>query len=100
MLYNPVRALAIDTTSLTAALRLTRYIPQAVLNEQRRSVVGFSVTGIIIKHVGACFLFVNAAYLGEHYPVVLYGLFNVVQHSFFMYQLRVELVCCGVRCAR
>ena len=56
------------------------------LNFKRKSVRGFSTTGIVIKLVGASFLFMNAYMTGELISVVLYGLFNVLQHSIFMIQ--------------
>jgi len=64
----------------------SRYIPQAQLNYQRKSIKGFNTTGIIIKLFGACFLTVNAFLIGESLPVICYGLFNVIQHSLFMVQ--------------
>ncbi len=73
-----------------------RYIPQTVYNFKRKSVHGFSTTGIIIKHIGASFLFVNSILLGgkfaicvtneENISVAMYGLCGVVQHSIFMIQ--------------
>jgi len=66
-----------------------RYLPQIALNFSRKSVRGFSATGIIIKHVGASFLFVNSLFIGEVLAVVLYGLCNVVQHSMFMCQFSI-----------
>lgn len=63
-----------------------QYIPQAYKNWKRKSIKGFSTTGIVIKLVGAAFLMVNAFLLGEPSPVVLYGLFNVIQHSIFIFQ--------------
>eukprot|EP00475_Leptophrys_vorax_P041245 TRINITY_DN777_c0_g1_i3.p1 TRINITY_DN777_c0_g1~~TRINITY_DN777_c0_g1_i3.p1 ORF type:complete len:274 (-),score=51.87 TRINITY_DN777_c0_g1_i3:1066-1887(-) len=63
-----------------------QYIPQAIKNYRRQSVKGFSTTGIIIKLVGAAFLAVNAYILGESAPVVLYGVFNIIQHSIFVVQ--------------
>jgi len=64
-------------------------LPQIFLNFRRKSVRGFSTLGIIIKHVGASFLFINALFTGENVAVVLYGLCNVVQHSIFMFQFAV-----------
>jgi len=67
-------------------------------------VKGFSSLGIIMKHVGASFLVVNAILthgnsrehrtsilmtfisLIENLPVVVYGGVNVVQHSLFLIQ--------------
>jgi len=63
-----------------------QYIPQCWLNYQRKSVVGFSTSGIIIKFVGASFLFVNTYVSGEVFSVVAYGLFNVTQHCIFLLQ--------------
>mmetsp|Transcript_75650 Transcript_75650/g.67863 ORF Transcript_75650/g.67863 Transcript_75650/m.67863 type:complete len:241 (+) Transcript_75650:96-818(+) len=63
-----------------------QYAPQAIKNFQRQSTEGFSSTGIIIKLVGAAFLMINAYLTGETASVVLYGVFNVVQHSIFMFQ--------------
>jgi len=63
-----------------------QYIPQMWLNFKRSSTRGFSSLGIIIKLVGACFLFVNAWVIGETVSVVLYGFSNVLQHSVFMLQ--------------
>lgn len=63
-----------------------QYLPQAWLNYQRKSVKGFSTSSIVIKLIGAAFLFVNATWTGEALPVICYGLFNVMQHSIFMVQ--------------
>jgi uncharacterized protein with PQ loop repeat len=63
-----------------------QYIPQIILNYKRKSVSGFSTSGIIIKLVGASFLAINAHLTGEAIPVVLYGLLNIAQHSIFMFQ--------------
>jgi len=63
-----------------------QYLPQAWLNFTRKSVVGFSSVGIVIKHVGASFLLVNALMTHEALPVVVYGLVNVIQHSIFIIQ--------------
>jgi len=41
-----------------------RYVPQALLNFQRKSMYGFSASGVLLKHLGACFLFVNAYITG------------------------------------
>lgn len=65
---------------------LLQYIPQMYLNYKRKSVRGFSTTGIIIKLVGASFLLMNSYMTGELLAVVLYGLTNVFQHSVFMIQ--------------
>eukprot|EP01084_Bolivina_argentea_P230601 389039_1 len=75
---------------MTATLCFTvQYAPQALQNFQRKSTKGFSSTGIIIKLVGAAFLMVNAHLTGETTSVVLYGVFNVIQHSIFMYQFAI-----------
>lgn len=63
-----------------------QYMPQAYKNYTRKSCHGFSSSGIVIKLVGAAFLMVNSYLLGELSSVILYGLFNVVQHSAFMIQ--------------
>jgi len=63
-----------------------QYLPQTYLNWKRKSVVGFSAPAIVLKLFGGCFLFINAWVTGEAYPVVLYGLCNTVQHSYFMFQ--------------
>jgi len=65
---------------------LLQYVPQMYLNYKRKSVRGFSTTGIIIKLVGASFLLMNSYMTGELLAVVLYGLTNVFQHSVFMIQ--------------
>eukprot|EP00026_Physarum_polycephalum_P017702 Phypoly_transcript_19011.p1 GENE.Phypoly_transcript_19011~~Phypoly_transcript_19011.p1 ORF type:complete len:228 (+),score=6.77 Phypoly_transcript_19011:96-686(+) len=63
-----------------------QYLPQAWLNFRRKSVKGFSTHGIIIKLLGASFLLVNSYLNGETFPVIFYGLVNVVQHSVFIFQ--------------
>ncbi|KAL0481458.1 hypothetical protein AKO1_011226 [Acrasis kona] len=63
-----------------------QYAPQAVLNYKRKSVSGFSTTGILIKLLGAVFLGVNAILTGEALPVTVYGVFNILQHLIFMVQ--------------
>jgi len=65
---------------------LLQYVPQIMWNFTRKSVKGFSPTGIVIKLVGASFLLINAFLTGENTAVILYGLCNVVQHSIFMLQ--------------
>eukprot|EP01084_Bolivina_argentea_P249077 416816_1 len=75
---------------MTATFCFTlQYAPQAIQNFQRKSTKGFSSTGIIIKLVGAAFLMINAYLTGETTSVVLYGVFNVIQHSIFMYQFAI-----------
>jgi uncharacterized protein with PQ loop repeat len=66
-----------------------QYIPQAIKNYKRQSVQGFSTSGIIMKLLGAAFLTINAYILGEAPPVILYGLFNVIQHSIFVVQFAI-----------
>lgn len=66
-----------------------QYAPQAILNYQRKSTKGFSSNGIIIKLIGAAFLMINAYLTGETASVVLYGVFNVIQHSIFMLQFAI-----------
>jgi len=63
-----------------------QYLPQTWLNFRRKSVKGFSTTGIVIKLIGASFLLVNSYLNGETFPVIFYGLVNVVQHSIFILQ--------------
>lgn len=63
-----------------------QYLPQTYLNFRRKSVKGFSTLGIIIKLAGASFLLVNSFLVGEAFPVIFYGLINVVQHSIFILQ--------------
>jgi len=63
-----------------------QYLPQTYLNFQRKSVKGFSTLGIIIKLFGASFLLVNSYLNGETFPVIFYGLINVIQHSIFILQ--------------
>ena len=63
-----------------------QYIPQTILNFKRKSVSGFSTTGIIIKLAGASFLLMNSILVNEAFPTTLYGLCNVIQHSVFMLQ--------------
>eukprot|EP01094_Clydonella_sp_ATCC50884_P023950 TRINITY_DN5882_c0_g1_i3.p1 TRINITY_DN5882_c0_g1~~TRINITY_DN5882_c0_g1_i3.p1 ORF type:complete len:242 (+),score=61.98 TRINITY_DN5882_c0_g1_i3:326-1051(+) len=67
---------------------IIQYIPQMVLNSTRKSMYGFSFHGILIKHLGACFLFVNTFVTAEADPVVIYGLFNVLQHTVFIIQFQ------------
>eukprot|EP00727_Mastigamoeba_balamuthi_P004316 m51a1_g13882 hypothetical protein (234) ;mRNA; r:653240-654492 len=63
-----------------------QYVPQIWHNYGRKSVEGFSTSSIIIKLVGAAFLAVNSALLGEALPVFMYGIGNLMAHSMFMYQ--------------
>jgi uncharacterized protein with PQ loop repeat len=71
---------------LAAICFTIQYFPQAILNFQRKSVSGFSTLGIVVKLIGASFLGVNAYLTGESIPTILYGVFNITQHSVFMYQ--------------
>ena len=63
-----------------------QYLPQAYKNYTRSSVVGFSASGILMKLVGAGFLFFNSYYTGEAIPVIFYGVFSLLQHLFFVCQ--------------
>ncbi|KAG2392617.1 hypothetical protein C9374_011342 [Naegleria lovaniensis] len=63
-----------------------QYLPQAYLNHKRKSVKGFSTTGILLKLVGASYLGVNSFLMGEALSVGLYGTLNILQHSVFMIQ--------------
>src|SRR5690606_24845103 len=65
------------------------YIPQTYHNYKRKNVFGFSALGVIIKLIGASFLAVNSYFLEQPTSVVLYGFFNVAQHSFFMLQFAI-----------
>mmetsp|Transcript_16846 Transcript_16846/g.27865 ORF Transcript_16846/g.27865 Transcript_16846/m.27865 type:complete len:296 (+) Transcript_16846:136-1023(+) len=56
-----------------------QWIPQIMLNFNRKSVQGFSPSGAAMKWVGACFLLVNSYTASEPLPVVLYGVLNTVQ---------------------
>jgi uncharacterized protein with PQ loop repeat len=62
------------------------YIPQTFHNWKRKNMFGFSALGVVIKLIGAAFLAVNSYFLNQPTSVVLYGFFNVAQHSFFMIQ--------------
>ena len=66
-----------------------QYAPQAWLNYKRKSVKGFSTTGILIKLIGAAYLGVNSALMGEEFSVVVYGAFNIAQHLIFMFQFTI-----------
>jgi hypothetical protein len=43
-------------------------MPQTILNYKRKSVAGFSTSGIIIKLIGSCFLIINAWVSGGTSP--------------------------------
>lgn len=76
-----------DVLGYIASLCFTlHYIPQTFHNWKRKNMFGFSALGVIIKLIGAAFLAVNSYFLGQPTSVVLYGFFNVAQHSFFMIQ--------------
>jgi uncharacterized protein with PQ loop repeat len=81
-----MRYIAHITGMVAALCFFVQYVPQMWLNYQRKHVKGFSKLGIVIKHVGASFLWVNSMILGETFSVISYGLFNVLQHSTFMLQ--------------
>jgi len=66
-----------------------QYIPQAWKNYQRKSIHGFSTTGIIIKLIGASFLMSNSILTNENINVVCYGVFGVLQHSLFVLQFSI-----------
>ncbi|EFC48980.1 predicted protein, partial [Naegleria gruberi] len=66
-----------------------QYLPQAYLNYKRKSVKGFSTTGILLKLIGSAYLGVNSYLMGEALSVVLYGAFNIAQHIIFMIQFTV-----------
>jgi uncharacterized protein with PQ loop repeat len=74
---------------LASLLFTLQYVPQLRLNWRRRSTKGLSGTAIVIKEAGASFLLANAWLGDESAAVVLYGLFNVLQHSVFLIQLSV-----------
>jgi uncharacterized protein with PQ loop repeat len=76
-----------DVLGYIASLCFTlHYIPQTYHNWKRKNMFGFSALGVIIKLVGAAFLAVNSYFLLQPTSVVLYGFFNVAQHSFFIIQ--------------
>lgn len=63
-----------------------QYIPQSIHNYRRKSMLGFSAIGIVIKLIGASFLAINSYFLYQPLSVIIYGFFNVAQHDFFMIQ--------------
>eukprot|EP00761_Pharyngomonas_kirbyi_P006796 gb/GECH01006805.1/.p1 GENE.gb/GECH01006805.1/~~gb/GECH01006805.1/.p1 ORF type:complete len:282 (+),score=33.11 gb/GECH01006805.1/:1-846(+) len=63
-----------------------QYIPQLILNHRRKTVKGFSGASVIIKLLGACFLAVNSMFTGEPMPVIVYGIFNVIQYLGLVFQ--------------
>jgi len=52
------------------------WIPQILLNYQRKSTQGFSTAGMVVRLTGSAFLYVNACVTGEPMPVILYGGFG------------------------
>ncbi|ELR20560.1 PQ loop repeat family protein [Acanthamoeba castellanii str. Neff] len=88
-LYNSAVLYAQIAGTIATLLFSVQYLPQTYLNYKRKSVTGFSVSGIIIKLVGSCFLIVNAWASGETWPVVMYGLCNTIQHSIFCVQFSI-----------
>jgi len=66
-----------------------QYLPQAWFNYSRKSVKGFSKSGIILKLLGAAFLSVNSYLLSEPLAVFVYGISNVTQHLVFMIQFSI-----------
>ncbi|KAJ5080444.1 pq loop repeat family protein [Anaeramoeba ignava] len=84
-----LEGLACFSGLIASILFAFQYLPQTFLNYKNKSVKGFSTTGIIIKLIGSSFLLINSFLNEEAYPVVLYGLFNVIQHSTFMVQFSI-----------
>lgn len=66
-----------------------QYIPQSIHNYRRKSMLGFSAIGIVIKLIGASFLAINSYFLYQPLSVIIYGFFNVAQHDFFMIQFSI-----------
>jgi len=66
-----------------------QYVPQIWLNFSRKSVKGFSSTGIMIKVIGAGFFSINSYFNHEAPVVILYGCLGVLQHSIFMLQFSI-----------
>jgi hypothetical protein len=58
----------------------TRYIPQAWLNYRRKHVKGFSKLGIVIKHIGASFLWINSMILGGSFSLSSLSLSHTHRH--------------------
>eukprot|EP01130_Rhizamoeba_saxonica_P001381 TRINITY_DN11241_c0_g1_i1.p1 TRINITY_DN11241_c0_g1~~TRINITY_DN11241_c0_g1_i1.p1 ORF type:complete len:240 (+),score=30.98 TRINITY_DN11241_c0_g1_i1:50-721(+) len=68
---------------------ILQYVPQAVLNYQRKNVEGFNRYSIVIKLIGAAFLCVDTILLQESNSVIFYGVFNVLQNVVFMVQFSI-----------
>jgi hypothetical protein len=62
------------------------YVPQFLFNCRRQSVMGFSLSSVVLKLVGSAFLFVNSVYKEAPFPYIIYGLLNTVEHSMFLAQ--------------
>jgi hypothetical protein len=62
------------------------YVPQFLFNYRRRSVMGFSLSSVVLKLFGSSFLFVNSVYREAPFPYIIYGLLNTVEHSLFLAQ--------------
>lgn len=65
------------------------YVPQFILNYKRKSIRGFSLQSIVLKLIGASFLFVNSLFNGSPFPVFFYGFLNTFQHIAFIIQFRI-----------
>lgn len=76
-----------DVCGTVAMLCATlQYVPQLMLNRNRRSVDGLSFQTVILKHIGACFLFANSAVIHENMMVVLHGLGTVTMLTLLILQ--------------
>ncbi|OHT17164.1 PQ loop repeat family protein [Tritrichomonas foetus] len=62
------------------------YVPQFMLNYNRKSVKGFNLPSTALKLVGSSFLFINSLYNNSSFPVFLYGFLNTMQHAAFLFQ--------------
>ncbi|KAJ4459482.1 putative transmembrane protein [Paratrimastix pyriformis] len=71
---------------ISVAAFFFQYFPQLILNHRRRSVEGISLPGVLLKLLGATFLFVDAYLLDEPDALILYGLINTCQMMFFVHQ--------------
>lgn len=79
-----------DVCGTVAMLCATlQYVPQLMLNRNRRSVDGLSFQTVILKHIGACFLFANSAVIHENMMVVLHGLGTVTMLTLLILQFAV-----------
>lgn len=63
-----------------------QYVPQLMLNRNRRSVDGLSFQTVVLKHIGACFLFANSAVIHENVMVVFHGLGTVIMLTLLILQ--------------